>query len=282
MTLPEPFSDIEHLQLTVRRYLNKQIREDFRDLFGSGDTWEPEIGTTRGAMLRALLHEDSDPIAVTTTRLMLYYFTYGKAQKLQTPMYGIPIAEYNEKLVFSPQIELYFSEALDEVDTDFQPLHGRIKFRLAGETNEGMTRAKAETYARKVKLNFTPNDGFRWHKGWHRANYYDKKRGYDLRLNVSDKAEGKRIVEQVLDIQSHTPNWELFGFSERDDPSGAFPTVPGTDRIYGQTRKLPRKRPRGYVRFRIADLHIYPMPRPVTLVDMTGRRTQAIVKHYEI
>ena len=57
MALPEPFSDVEHLQAVVRRYLNKQIREDFRDLF-NGDTWEPEIGTTRGSMLRALLHED--------------------------------------------------------------------------------------------------------------------------------------------------------------------------------------------------------------------------------
>lgn len=41
MALPEPFSNVEHLQAVVRRYLNKQIREDFRDLFGNSDTWEP-------------------------------------------------------------------------------------------------------------------------------------------------------------------------------------------------------------------------------------------------
>ena len=46
MPLPEPFSDVEHLQLVIRRYLNKQIREDFRDLFGDNENWEPEVGTT--------------------------------------------------------------------------------------------------------------------------------------------------------------------------------------------------------------------------------------------
>lgn len=280
MPVPPEFSETEHLQNLIRRYINRAVREDFSDL--GGENWDPDVTTTRGAMRHALTHKDEDAFQITLARMFLYYFTFGKAQKLQTPIYGIPIAEYDEAVTFAPQIELYFAESLDEVETDFQPLHGRIKFRLVGETSEGMTRAKAEVYARKVKTSFTPNNGFRWHKGWHRANYIDKKRGYDLRLNVSDKAEGKRIVEQVLDIQTDTPDWKLFGFSERDDPSGAFPTTPGTDRIYGQTRRLPRKRPRGYVRFRIADLHIYPMARPITLVDMTGTRTQAIVKHHEI
>jgi len=63
MAISEPFSDIEHLQLVVRR-IKIEISEKALEILhndAAGYEWEPQ-GTTRGAgMLRALLHEDSDP-----------------------------------------------------------------------------------------------------------------------------------------------------------------------------------------------------------------------------
>jgi len=279
MALPEPFSDIEHLQLVIRRYLNKQIREDFRDMFGDGDTWEPEVGTTRGAMLRALLHEDSDPMAVTSARMMLYYFTFGKARDLQTPVYGIPAEFYQqEALVHIPVIKLHFKEDLEDVDPDYRPVIGEIAFRISGETHKTITEAKLKTLANRVKTNFGANDGFVWRKGKVKCNYSDRNKPYFLQILSRDVAQGKRVIEQVLDIQTDTPDWKYLNVRENQEPSQAYPTLPPTDMILGKSRRLPRRRPIADVRFVKAECHVYGMPVPVILYDRTDIRGKALVK----
>lgn len=276
MVLPEPFSDIEHLQLTVRRYLNKQIREDFRDLFGDSDTWEPEVGTTRGAMLRALLHEDSDPIAVTNTRMMLYYYVFGKAAAMQAPMYGMPTIAFQELFKFHPQIRLYFYEDNNLVEDGYESVKADITFRLMGERHDTITPAKAQTLANKIKNNFTLNKGFVWKKGREKWTYFDSEKGYQLRILAWNETEAKKIIEQVLDIQGHTPDWEAFLTVAKRQHN--FTTIPGTHHLYGKTRRKVRDRPVAFVRFRYAELKVHGLFRDVTLVDMTGQRRDALVK----
>ncbi|KJH72202.1 hypothetical protein [Aliterella atlantica] len=279
MALPEPFSDIEHLQLVVRRYLNKQIRADFKDIFGDGDTWEPEVGTTRGAMLRALLHEDSDPIAVTTVRMMLYYFTFGKARDLQTPVYGIPTTFYQqEALVHIPQITLHFKEDLEDVEPGYSPVVGEIAFRVSGETHETITETKLRVLAQRVKTNFGANNGFVWRKGKVKCNYSDRSKPYFLQILSRDVTQGKRVIEQVLDIQTDTPDWKYLNVRENQEASQAYPTIPPNKRILGSSRRLPRRRPIADVRFVKAECHIYGMPVPVILYDRTSINGKALVK----
>lgn len=276
MTLPEPFSDIEHLQLTVRRYLNKQIREDFRDLFGDNDVWQPEVGTTRGAMLRALLHEDSDPIAVTNTRMMLYYYVFGKAAAMQTPMYGMPVITFQELFKFHPQVRLYFYEDHSLVENGFKSVEAEVTFRLMGERHETITPAKAQVLANKIKTNFTLNKGFVWKKGHEKWSYYDDEKGYRLQVLAWNETEAKKIIEQVLDIQGHTPDWETHLTIAKKQRR--FPTIPGTHFLFGKTRRKVRDRPVAFVRFRYAELKIHGLFNDVTLVDMTGQRRNALIK----
>lgn len=278
MTLPEPFSDIEHLQLTIRRYLNKQIREDFRDLFGENDTWEPEVGTTRGAMLRALLHEDSDPITVTATRMMLYYFTYGKARELQIPVYGIPTDFYQQDaLNYVPQITLHFKEDLEDVESSYQPVKGEINIRVIGETYETITEAKLKTLANRIKTNFGANNGYVWRKGKVRCNYSDKSKPYFLQILSRDVTAGKSVIERVLDIQNHTPDWEFLNKGENEAPSQAYPTIPPTKTILGKARRMPRRRPIADVRFTKAEAHIISLAAPIILYDRTRLYSKALV-----
>lgn len=277
MALPEPFSDIEHLQLVIRRYLNKQIREDFRDLFGDSEVWEPEVGTTRGAMLRALLHEDSDPITVTSVRMMLYYFTYGKARNLQTPIYGIPTTFYQqEALTYTPQITLHFSEDIDDVEPGYERVQGEINFRLVGESHETITEAKLKSIANKVKINFGGNTPFVWRKGKVRCSYADRNKGYFLQILSRDVAAGKAVIEQVLDLQGHTPDWKKLNVSENQAGAQAFPTVPATETILGKRRRLPRRRPVASVRFTRAECHIYGIPVPIILYDRIALFSNAL------
>lgn len=279
MALPEPFSDIEHLQSVARRYLNKQIREDFRDKFGDDDTWEPEIGTTRGSMLRALLHEDSDPIQVTAVRMMLYYFTYGKAKDLQAPIYGIPVAEYDRSYKYRPQIYLHFYQSrinfpssTNNNELNSKAIESRISFRLMNETSESITITELERYSNRIKTNFGTNGGYRWEKGRVRVNYYDKEKGYKLSLLCRTKADGKALVEQVLDIQQHTPDWTNMTTTENEDPLQAYPDIPQprTRRILGKTVKTPYERPTVDVRYRYSTVHIHGLGEPRGLHDLTN------------
>lgn len=279
MALPEPFGDIEHLQVVIRRYLNKQIRADFKDIFGDGDTWEPEVGTTRGAMLRALLHEDSDPIAVTATRMMLYYFTFGKARDLQTPVYGIPTEFYQqEALTHIPTVTLHFREDLEDVAEQYKPVKGEINFRISGETHETITETKLKTLANRVKTNFGANNGFIWRKGKVKCNYSDKTKPYFLQILSRDINQGKRVIEQVLDIQNHTPDWQYLNVRENQEVARAYPTIPPTKTILGKSRRLPRRRPIADVRFVRAECHIYGLVLPIILYDRADLSGKALVR----
>lgn len=279
MALPEPFSDIEHLQMVVRRYLNKEIRQDFKDIFGDGDTWEPEVGTTRGSMLRALLHEDSDPIHVTAVRMMLYYFTYGKAKAMQTPVYGTPVSEYDRSFKYKPQIHLNFYQnrfnapsSTNDDGVSSTAVQSIISFRLMNESSESLTITELERYANRIKANFGTSGGYRWQKGRVTVNYTDKEKGYKLRLYCRTKADGKALIEQVLDIQQHTPDWTRMTSTENEDPLQAYPDIPSprTRRILGKTVKNPHERPVVDVRYRYSTIHIHGLGQPRGMHDLTN------------
>lgn len=163
MAIPTEFSEVEHLQSLIRRYLNKQIREDFQDL--GGDDWDSDVTTTRGAMRYGLTHKDDDPMQITLVRMFLYYFTYGKAQALQAPFFGLPIQDYQETFKYHPQVKLFFMEDSDEVEKPYLPIRSEITFRLMGETENTINEIKAKTISNRIKTNFCAGSGFRWKRG---------------------------------------------------------------------------------------------------------------------
>lgn len=276
MALPAGFNELEQLQALVRRYINAEVREHFRDL--GDDFWEPEVGTTRGAMRHALTHKDNDTINITLLRLFLYYFTYGQARGLQAPIYGIPVELYQqETMEFLPQITLHFIEDFEDTDDNYPRVGGEINFRIAGETHETITESKLTIFANKIKANFGANNGFTWRKGKIRCNYADRRRGYHLQILSRDITAGKNVIERVLDIQGHTPDWKNLNVSENQEPTQAFPTIPQTERIIGKTRRLPRRRPIADVRFIKAEAHIYGLPNSIILYDRTRLYPKALV-----
>lgn len=277
MALPSGFNELEQLQALVRRYINAEVRDHFRDL--GDEFWEPEVGTTRGAMRHALTHKDNDTISVTLLRLFLYYFTYGQARQLQTPVYGIPTDLYqSESYRFVPQITLHFIEDFEDADEDYPRVKGEINFRIEGETYETITETKLTTFANRIKANFGANNGFIWRKGKVRCNYADKRRGYFLQILSKDTTAGKNIIERVLDIQNHTPDWKNLNVSENQEPAQAFPTIPQTERIVGKTRRLPRRRPIADVRFTKAEAHVYGLTQAVILYDRTRLYPKALAR----
>jgi hypothetical protein len=275
MALPEGFNEFEFLQDLMRKWQNKIVREEFSDL--GGEDWEPNINISEGALRHACTHKDSDTAEMMQMRNDLFYIIYGKAKRLQAPIYGIPVETYQESVKFKPQVELFFAQDDDAVPEDRTAIQAEINFRLVNETEKTILPTEAERLARLIKrelANTRPT--YTFDKGKHVCTYYDSDRGYNLQIYSLTPEEGERVVRKILSIQDHPFEDDFFRFSTPKRNSVNNPS--GTRLVYGKQRKKPRWRPTGKVSFRWASLKIHGQPRDVILVDTTGSFPDALVR----
>lgn len=263
MALPNQFSPVEHFQDNARKVYNRDVKDWFSDL--GDENWNPTIGTPRGSLRVACTHREDDSVDLTVGRMLLFEATI--RQRYTDRNVGTTIQSPNVIRRTRPKVRLYFLEDYADVDPDYEPVAGEIGFRLMNETTAGLSEANALALANKIRTAFASGPGFVWRKGRIMCAYSDWERGYQLQILARTKAEGKRVIEQVLDIQSHSPDWENLSVGENDQPSSAYPIVPPTERILGKTRKLPRRRPSADVRFQYATLHLAGVNNPYCLVD---------------
>jgi hypothetical protein len=268
----------EQLQDVILWCHNRRVIEEFRDLTPQDQEWEANLNTPRARLRFAVTIKDDDSAIMMLHRMWLFYVVMGKAADFQTPIYGIPITGFQEARKFAPQIQLYFVEDVQDVEQGYSPVTGQITFRLMDQTSDTLTEAELNSYALKVRSTFATGNGFVWKKGKTMASYTDRAKGYQLQLLVRSEAEGRRVVEQVLDIQNHTPNWGYLNISENQNTASRYPTVPPTDFILGRSRRLPRSRPVADVRFQHAVVHIHGLPNPVVLVDRSRTFRNPLVR----
>lgn len=270
MSLPQSFSEFNHLKDLVKKEHNKVVQAWFRK------QKDDDLSTAKGGLKHACLIKDNDSALTIQMRLWLFEVTVGRMQAIQRPVYAIPEQEVQTNWKYKPQVTLYFlepynSEAHGQGESKAE---AEISFRLVAETSESMTRAKAEKLAREIKNEFA-KPVFEWGKGWYKCTYLDAERGYDLRLFVKSKVEGERVVRQVLKIQNHPFERDNFQFIEHDR---SYPANPGTHRVYGQTRKKYTKRPRVDVKFKYAQLKIQGLPNAINLVATGGTRLRSVIE----
>lgn len=197
-------------------------------------------------------------------------------------VYGVPVTTFQDTYEFAPQVKLMFYQTAAEArassieDSDEKPpVTGEITFKVTNETHETMTEVKAIKLAQSIKTKFVTGNLFTWQKGKQIVTYLDKLKGYDFRLYVISEIEARKIIEQTLDIQNHTPDWEKLTVHTSQKQ---FPDRPSKKLIYGVLRRPPRRRPVEVARFRYAELHIYGVPNAITLIDTTGRRSTGLIK----
>ncbi|WP_235526566.1 hypothetical protein [Nostoc piscinale] len=142
------------------------------------------------------------------------------------------------------------------------------------ESSETITRSDAERLAREIKTVFaTPP--FTWNKGKFKCTYTDKERGYELKLLVTSKAEGERIIKAVLSIQNHPFDRDYLQYIDNDR---VYSSTPGTHRVYGRTVKKFVRRRTADVKFRFAQLLIWGQQNPVNLVSVSGTRLRSVIE----
>ena len=81
---------------------------------------------------------------------------------------------------------------------------------------------------------------------------------------VTTELEAKRIIQEVLNIENKTPNWDNFRLHI---PAKENTNIIRTEYIYGKQRKVPRWRPKENVKFKYAYIKIHGIPKPQYIVD---------------
>jgi hypothetical protein len=171
-------------------------------------------------------------------------------------------------------VTLYFKEDLADTEDGYAPLDAEISFRLRNETELTMTPAKAQILANKIRTEFATGNGYRWRKGRELLNYTDKAKGYHFQVYAATEAEGREVIRKIMSLQGDTIDSSLLKISRLAEPP---PIVPGMHFVFGKSRRKPRTRPVGYVRFIYAELHVWGVQNATVLVDRSGRRRTALI-----
>jgi hypothetical protein len=273
----------EHLQDVWLKVHNRRVRSHFRDLVSDPDNLEAwrlffknaDISIPRHSLVTACYINDNDTADMTILRTLLFWVVLGQASSLHPPLYTMPSDRYQQSIKYAPQVVLYFKEDSDDVEEGFAPIDAEISFRVRDETSESFTEANAQILANKIKLKFATGAGYRWKKGRVKLSYRDKDNGYQFSVNAFSDSEGKNLIRDVLSLQSDSLDLDKLTISELGDLP---PTLPPMQRVYGKQRRAPRRRPVGHVRFYYAELHLWGLPKPITLVDRSGRRRDALIR----
>jgi len=267
MALPDKFSHSKHLINTVIEVHNKNVKEEFRDV--GDDDWSPNTNTSRGSLRVAATIRPNDSMIMVAVRLFFYYFVLRKTRDLFEPVYGMPINDYPVKRNGRPMITLYFAEDSNDIPKGKSQLRSELSFRLMDETNKSLTDAKLRTLALEIKNIFGKNDGYRYKKGKDMATYNDWDSGYAFKLLITNRTDAKELVQKILAIQDHTPNWTNFNYKENESPTETYPNNPGTITILGERYTQRQLRRVAYVRFKYALIDIAEIPKPMCLFDRT-------------
>ncbi|BBD64480.1 hypothetical protein NIES4072_18580 [Nostoc commune NIES-4072] len=193
-------------------------------------------------------------------------------------IYGTPAAEMPERK-YKPEVVLKFYQRQNK-----DPLKGAITEKLTMQISfRLMNKSKADfatddylkLLATKIYQKFaTPP--FKIHKAKQTYIYCDFEKGYQFKLDTTTQAEARRIVEQVLDIQSHKVDDNLLKIGSK--PVKPVSTIPEKITIRGKVEELPVRRKEGIVTFTNAYLNVGVNIPPINLVDLTGKRRDVVYK----
>ena len=183
-----------------------------------------------------------------------------------------------------PKVKLYFKQDPKELinsQSHESPDEGELSFRLMDESSKTLLPNRLKNLALKIKSKFA-KPVFKWKKGKNLLSYTDWDNGVQFQILCPNKTEGKKLVEQALDLIDLSPNWENANFIENLQPTKRYPKKRKKEIILGEQIELPERRKECTVIFRHAQIIIPGLPKPRYLIDLTGRKNNVVIPKDEI
>lgn len=274
--MPAPNNAWSHYISVITQIQNRVVREDFRDV--GDDDWEPDISTPRSSLRTACTIRANDSAPLVMLRLILYYVVLRKAQDMQIPYYGMPIAESQATFRFKPQVTLYFLQSSLDYPSNKNPVTGTISFRLMDETSTSITNNRIKQIANLIKTHFGGSTPFIWKKGKLMVPYNNWEEGIAWQILSLNATQGERVIKQLLKVQGSAFESRFMNINTSAAPAQKYPQNPGNQKILGESIPKPRQRPVADVVFRYATLSIHGRAKPIHLYDRTNTLVDVVVK----
>lgn len=246
MPLPNNFSRAEQLQDCVKRTLNPEIGEWFREVT------EDDLSTPRGQLRVACTHHESDTMEMTLCRMLMFYDVVGAFPHQSG--YIMP-----DRQVFqmegNPQVIILFAETEKSRKARKAPRRDtmRCSFRLLKEDfASAADETKIDQLERKLRLAFQPN--WSHQTGQINYTYVDKAHGFQLRIPAYRESDARELTRKLIDCSlDNSIAWKEAAFSEA---SKKKPGKPTPKRVLGKSVKQNERRPTAVMKLRQADLFI--------------------------
>ncbi|MEG4861228.1 hypothetical protein QUB75_27040 [Microcoleus sp. K1-B6] len=169
-----------------------------------------------------------------------------------------------------PIIKLYFFEDILDVEPGYRALKSELKITVMKpewKNISNISKNDIEQLAKSVKNIFY---GFVIKKGKLTCSYKNLEQGYDNWTYVRTRAEGTRLMTELVKVLGHTLDRRFLRFTETDDEAGAYPIIPETITAFGEQIKGKRQRPIAETKFTHATIYLPGLTEPLGLVDSAG------------
>lgn len=252
-------TDIEFFQSFCRKYVNKAVKNHFKDVSGDDEN-SLSVNVPRQAIKRVCLHKDTDPIMLTIGRLLIWWV---EAKGLfDEYIYGIPVTTFHESVAFKPQIKLFWREdSEDAKNNNRYPLRAEYTVRYRGKYE---SKRDLEQLGKKINSIFNSPKAHVFTKGRTKYSYRDKTKGYELIITANSDNDAKDVINKLLAIQEDSPLDEEFLTKSTSDKNWSKKE---TVRVAGQAFSKPKKRQVGKVHFTHAEFAVHGMARDRVLVS---------------
>lgn len=266
---PAPLSPWEHLQSTLIRVHNQRVRGYFR----SNEEDLGDINTPSGSVLRACLIVDDDSQLQVLNRQLFFWFQVGAIRELIDPIVGTPLADFQQGKKYRPTITLNFEQDADSVAEGSRPLTAQVSFGANQISSLSITEAQLNNLARDIKREFGSAKGLVWSKGKYLCTYKDEDGQFNNQIYALNPVEAQDILRKICQVLDKPFDDDLFTSHE---PRRSNTTPTGTVTVLAKSRKKPKWRPNGRVRFKSASIKLWPLPTPIYLVSTPWRHPEAL------
>ncbi len=261
--MPESTSSFERLQSVYQKTYNRMVRSAFRDDLGD----DASVNLPEVALRDSMLIDDQDSALEMILKIKLFEmfrreaFLGGKELIPLDELYSVPKAEYDESVVYRPQVVLTFIENKEIAEKDNRRQKTvRCSFRLTEFTSETIKQTDIDRLASAINLKFPPT--YEYRTGRYKFSYRDKTNGLELIMTAYDERHATTLTEKLCDLRNVEFDVEKLTKSSSKRNWKKKDTVT----ILAKRYIKPEQRRVTYVKLKKAELKIHGIERDISLL----------------